>query len=374
MRIGFDGKRAVQNNTGLGNYSRYLIEILSEYYSDVEYVVFAPKKRENPRLKTLSNRSNVSFSYPSNAWKRFSSLWRVFLMKKSLQSQKIDIFHGLSNEIPFGIDKMGVKSVVTIHDLIFLRYPQYYQTIDRFIYKIKFKYACEHADRVVAISECTKRDIVSFFNIPENKIEVIYQGCHEAFRKQVGEEKKREIVQKYQLPPNFLLCVGSIEPRKNLLLIAKSLSHLPVNIHLVAIGKRTEYQSEVENYVQENGLTDRVHIFNNVPFEDLPAFYSLAKIFVYPSFFEGFGIPIIEALSQGVPVIAAKGSCLEEAGGEGSIYIDPNDEMSLAKNIQLIWSDDEKSKTMSAEGKKYVEKFADKKIAEQFMQLYNSLT
>ncbi|GHT38796.1 glycosyl transferase family 1 [Bacteroidia bacterium] len=367
VKIGFDAKRAVQNNTGLGNYSRYIIEILSEYYPDNQYILFAPKKKENKRLETILSRKNIRFVFPRGISRIFSSLWRVWGINRTIKANHLTVFHGLSNELPIGIRKTGVKSIVTVHDLIFMRYPSYYKWIDRMIYRFKFKYACRNADKIIAVSECTKRDIISFFNIPAEKIAVVYQGCHPNFQVEVSAGKKQSIAGKYRLPPLFLLYVGSIEARKNLLLAVKALQWLPDNIHLVAVGKSTPYQSEVEKQAKELNLESRLHLLNHVAFEDLPALYQSAAIFIYPSFFEGFGIPVIEALTSGTPVIAATGSCLEEAGGADSVYIDPNDDAGLAERIKEILNDKELSDKMITSGKEYVKRFSGKMIADQLM-------
>jgi glycosyltransferase involved in cell wall biosynthesis len=372
MNIGFDAKRAVRNNTGLGNYSRYVIEILSKYYPDNRYILFAPKRKENSRLKTILSQTNISFVFPCGISRRFSSLWRISGVKKDIQKNNVAIYHGLSNELPIGINRTGVKSVVTIHDLIFLRYPEYYNPVDRAIYRFKFELACRNADKIIAISECTKRDIVSYFRIPEEKITVVYQGCHPAYSADVSAERKTAVIEKYGLPPRFLLNVGSIESRKNLLLAVKALKNVPDDIHLVAVGKSTPYQHEVETYAEKSGLRQRLHLLNDVTFEDLPAIYRLALVFVYPSFFEGFGIPVIEALSSGVPVIAATGSCLEEAGGPGSIYVNPNDDTGLSERIIEILNNTELSKIMVEKGMKYIKRFSEQTIASEIMNVYES--
>jgi len=373
MNIGFDAKRAVQNQTGLGNYSRYIIEILSEFYPDNNYLLFAPKEKKSSRLETILSRSNISFIFPVRISKCLSSLWRIFGIKKDIKQKKINIFHGLSNELPVGIERIEIKTVVTIHDLIFLRYPSYYKPIDRMIYRWKFKKACQAANKIIAVSECTKRDIVSFFHIPEEKIKVIYQGCHPQFRETVSEEIRNEIREKYQIPSKFLLYVGSIESRKNLLLAVKALKKLPEDIHLVAIGKSTPYQTEVENYIRQTELTSRVHIENNFPFQYFPAIYQSASVFIYPSFFEGFGIPIIEALESCVPVIAATGSCLEEAGGSDSIYVNPTDDTELANRIIEILDNKTLANQMIVNGKEYVKRFHAEKISSDVMDVYQSL-
>jgi glycosyltransferase involved in cell wall biosynthesis len=373
MTIGFDAKRVVQNNTGLGNYSRYIIEIVSEYYPDNDYLLFAPRKKENNRLKTILSRANISFVFPAGISKSLSSLWRMSGIKKDLKKNRVDIFHGLSNELPVGIEHTGIQSVVTVHDLIFLRYPHYYKWVDRSIYRWKFKRACKKADKIIAISECTKRDIISFFSIPEEKIEVIYQGCHPQFAEIVSRKKKQQIMEKYHLPSRFLLYIGSIESRKNLLLVVKALEKLPEDIHLVAIGKSTPYQEIVETYARKSGLQMRLHIKNDFPFEDLPSIYQLASVFIYPSFFEGFGIPVIEALMSRAPVIAATGSCLEEAGGQGSIYVNPNDDVELADRISEVLNNEILAEKMAGQGVEYVKRFDAQNIAAGIMKIYQSL-
>ena len=375
MRIGFDGKRAVQNFTGLGNYSRYIVDILCQFGPENEYVLYAPKKRENKRLDKLTKQyQQLQLSYPTtSSWKKFSSLWRVWGVTRQLEKEKIDIFHGLSNELPLNIHQSEVKSIVTIHDLIFLRYPQYYHSIDRKIYTYKFRKACENADKIIAISECTKRDIIEFFRIPADKIEVVYQGCDPSFIHPVAEEKKREVRAKYRLPDQYILNVGSIEERKNALSAVQALMMLPEQIHLVIVGRHTEYTDKVEHFIKENKLEERVHIISNVPFDDLPAFYQLAEIFVYPSRFEGFGIPIIEALYSGIPVVAATGSCLEEAGGPDSIYVHPDDIKGMTDAFKQIYTDPERKKNMIEKGHSFAKRFSEEKQAEEILNIYKKL-
>lgn len=375
MRIGFDGKRAVQNFTGLGNYSRYIADILCRFYPENEYILYAPKKRDNKRLDALTEKyRQLRLVYPATPFrKKFSSLWRISGITRQLEDEEVDIFHGLSNELPLNIRKSHIKSIVTIHDLIFLRYPQYYHFIDRKIYTYKFRKACENADKIIAISECTKRDIIQYFHIPNDKIEVVYQGCDPVFEQSVGNEKKEEVRSKYHLPTRYILNVGSIEERKNALLIAQALQQLPQDIHLVIVGRRTPYTEKIERFANENGLTSRVHILHNVPFEDLPAIYQSAEVFAYPSYFEGFGIPIIEALHSGIPVVAATGSCLEEAGGPDSMYVNPDSADEASRAFEEILSNPEKKKLMIEKGKEFVKRFAEKKQANQIMDIYNSI-
>lgn len=375
MKIGFDGKRAVQNFTGLGNYSRYIADILCRFYPENDYVLYAPKKRNNKRLDMLTEKyPQLHLAYPATSfWRKFSSLWRISGITHQLEKENISIFHGLSNELPLNIHKSDIKSVVTIHDLIFLRYPQYYHFIDRKIYTYKFRKACENADKIIAISECTKRDIIQYFHIPADKIEVVYQGCDASFTIPVSEEKKREVRDKYQLPEHYILNVGSIEERKNALLVVQALLMLPLDIHMVIVGRRTAYTDKIERFVNENGLSERVHIISDVPFTDLPAFYQSAEIFAYPSRFEGFGIPIIEALYSGIPVVAATGSCLEEAGGPDSIYVSPDDVTGLANAFKQIYANHGKRTAMIEKGREFAKQFSEEKQSAEVINIYNQL-
>ena len=376
MRIGFDAKRAIQNFTGLGNYSRYLIEILYRFYPDNEYILYAPRKRSSAQFdRLLSVCPALSCTFPQGIWKKFKSVWRSTGITNQLQKDHIDIYHGLSNELPLNIRTCGqIKTVVTIHDLIFLRYPQCYPLIDRHIYAYKFRKACQDADTIIAISECTRRDIIQFFGIDAQKIKVIYQGCDTSFTHPAEENIKEEARKKFQLPERYILCVGSIEERKNALLAVKAMTGVPEDVHLVLVGKRTGYTDQVEQYIQAHHLIHRIHLLHQVPFRYLPAIYQQAEIFVYPSRFEGFGIPIIEALHSSVPVIAATGSCLEEAGGPDSIYIHPDDVEGMTQAINDLLSHPEKRKYLIGQGTKYVTRFSEKSQADELMALYQSLT
>jgi glycosyltransferase involved in cell wall biosynthesis len=240
------------------------------------------------------------------------------------------------------------------------------------IYSTKLRYACKTADRIVAISQQTKNDLVSLLKVDPTKIEVIYQGCNQAFGVKQTEEKKASVKQKYQLPDQYILTVGTIEERKNLLLMVKALPAVHNDIPLVVVGKPTHYLEQVKSFVNTNGLGSRVIFLHQVTFADLPAVYQMADVFVYPSRYEGFGIPVLEALNSGVPVVAAKGSCLEEAGGKGSLYVSPDDHQALAESINLILANDALKQRMIDEGLEHANNFEDKKLADQLMNLYQA--
>ncbi|MBB2149406.1 glycosyltransferase family 4 protein [Pedobacter gandavensis] len=369
MKIGFDGKRAANNLTGLGNYSRSLITHLAEFFPQNQYFVYTPKVKEHKQISRFLQLNGIKIELPDRpGW-----FWRTSGIKKQLLKDQIDLFHGLSHEIPLGIQHSRIPSVVTIHDLIFLRFPQYYGRIDRFIYGLKFRYACKHADKIVAISECTKRDLIHFFDTDPNKIEVVYQSCDDSFKSATDQHKKQEVRIKHQLPEKYILNVGTIETRKNLMTLIKALPEIHPDYQLVVVGRKTAYTALVKKEIDLLGLRSRVTFLQNVPFDDLPSIYQLASAFVYPSLYEGFGIPIIEAMYSGVPVIAATGSCLEEAGGDHSLYVPPFDHKALSLSINKVLNSPGLATEMIAKGLEYVKKFETRVLTEEMIKIYTQV-
>ena len=374
LTIAFDGKRASNNRTGLGNYSRHIIALLAKYFPENRYIIFLTNENKNQQLKEILDQNpNMETVLPKGLWKKIASLWRVFGIKNELSEYENVIYHGLSNELPLTIKQTNAKSIVTMHDLIFLKHPQYYKFFDRKIYTYKFRKACENADHIIAISECTKRDIVEIFHINPAKISVIYQSCDKVFKTPIPADVLQTVRQKYNLPERFLLNVGSIEERKNALLIVKALPLLKEKMPLVIVGKRTKYTLKVEKAAENLGVKEYVYILDKVPFEDLAPIYHLAKVFIYPSHYEGFGIPIIEAIHCGVPVVAATGSCLEEAGGPDCLYVNPDDEKALAQAIETFLSDNAFLKKSVEKSQKYVQQFSEDMQAKQLMECYKNL-
>lgn len=364
MKIAFDAKRFFHNTSGLGNHSRDLVRILAKYFPENEYILLNKNKSE--RGSDILENPNVHFVETSKG-----SMSRQFKMGKDAQKQNADLFHGLSGELPLKWDKKPIKKIVTIHDLIFVRYPQYYSFFDRKIHLWKFKKAANSADKIIAISEQTKRDIIQFLKVSESKIEVIYQGCHKAFKEQQSNELIQNIKQKFDLPERFILNVGTIEDRKNLLNIVKGING--TNIPLVVVGKKTKYFQKIEDFIKKNKLERQVYFLEGVSMDELAVIYKLADIFVYPSFFEGFGIPVIEALFSKTVTITSNTSCLPEAGGPDSVYIDPNNYLDIQSKIKFLWDNESERKRRADKGFEFVQKFNDEPIANQLMRLYKKI-
>jgi glycosyltransferase involved in cell wall biosynthesis len=382
MNIGFDAKRAFHNKTGLGHYSRNLLNAFSAYYPEHDYFLFNP----NPYKYFDLDADNMHEIGPSSFFHRlFPAAWRSSWVKKDLKRLEIDLYHGLSHEIPAGIQKTGIKSVVTIHDLIHERYPEQYSYADVAIYRKKFRNACNHADKVIAISEQTKKDIIQFYKISESKISVCYQSCNFSFMETVTTADKKNIKELYGLPDKFFLYVGSIIERKNLLNICKAVHLLKneLNIPLVVIGNGGNYKLKVKEYISKNELTINIIFLSDTETakglqsfqtaEDFPAIYQSAIAMIYPSFFEGFGIPVLEALWSKLPVITSNVSCLPEAGGDAAYYVDPSSPEQIAEGMKKIYTDKDFAESMKEKGWLHAQNFTPEKHAESVMNLYKSI-
>ncbi|MVN89746.1 glycosyltransferase family 4 protein [Mucilaginibacter aquatilis] len=368
MIIGFDAKRAFLNSTGLGNYSRWLIKSVAQYQPQNQISLYTPRVRQN-RYKDEFNRfKNITTVTPGHLY--LSSWWRSMGVVKNLKRDNIELYHGLSHELPFGLKESDIKGVLTVHDLIFMRYPHYFKWADRVIYRAKLRYACRTATRIIAISHKTREDLIELFGVKPSKIDVVYQGCDQIFSLYHSDEYRAQVRKKYNLPKRYLLTVGTIEERKNLMLILKALEHTKDSMRLVVVGKPTDYMQQVKEYIEANHLSARVTFLHQVSFEELPVLYQLATVFVYTSRYEGFGIPVIEALNSGVPVIAATGSCLEEAGGPDSLYVNPDDEQDLARKINRIWNSPSVRQHMITRGFDYAKNFDHEKLAGQLIEVY----
>ena len=384
MKIGFEAKRAFLNTTGLGYYARILTSSLAKRFCENTYILFTPKQTD---LFDTSLYPNMQVVKPQSfRGKLFPSYWRSYGVTKDIATMGIDLYHGLSHEIPHDIHKLRkVKSVVTMHDLITERYPEQYKPIDLKIYRSKYKYACTHADKILTVSKQTKQDLIDFLKTPEEKIEVCYPSSMEYFTQKKSDAEKQRIKALYNLPDQFFLSVGSIITRKNLLTVCKGFYELKnsINIPLVVIGEGHRYKQEVKRYIADKGLTDRIIFLNDTPQaksshnfangEDFPAIYQQALCMIYPSTFEGFGLPILEALQSGLPVITSNVSCLPETGGNAAYYVDPLSTQEMASAIAAIATDEMLRNDMIKRGYEHAQFFAQEKCAERVMNVYTSL-
>ena len=374
LTIGYDAKRAVSNGTGLGNYCRTLLNDLGTIDTTDSFRLYVPDLGRDDLRSQLDMPRNMSFVTPANKLvKPLRSLWRIKGIVNDLKRDGVDIYHGLTGELPLGLSEAGIKSVVTIHDLIFMRCPEYYNPVDVAIYKWKFRNAIRQANRIIAISECTRRDIMELGEIDDSRIDVVYQSCDTRFRQQVSPEQKQDVRARYSLPKRYVLFVGTIEERKNALLAAQALPYLSDDIHLVLVGRQTAYAKTIFSFARQNGLANRIHMLSGVPTSDLYAIYQQAECFVYPSRYEGFGIPVIEAIQSRLPVIACTGSCLEEAGGPDNVYVDPDEPQEMAMAIKSITDNPDAARQIVTRSLDYIRRFENGNVAQEMLNVYRSL-
>lgn len=372
--IGFDAKRIVCNGTGLGNYGRNLVNALTSTDGCPSLVLYAPDEGRVDLRSQLNPSPHIRFAYSGHSLRILQDWWRHTGIIADMQRDGIGLYHGLTGELPNGIRKTGIRTLLTIHDLIFMRHPEYYNRIDVQIYKHKFYRSIREADRIVAISECTKNDIIHYSDFPADRIDVVYQGCGNAFSVIEKPHRIEAIRQKYGLPERYILSVGSIEERKNIMLAVRALELLPEEAGLVVVGRRTPYTDKVMAFARQHNLSHRIMILHDIPNSDLPAIYQGAEVFVYPSRYEGFGIPIIEAIQSRLPVVAATGSCLEEAGGPDCLYVHPDDAEAMALAIGTFLSDKTLCKQSVERSTDYIRRFENQDIARAMLDEYAKLT
>lgn len=378
MRIGFEAKRATHNFRGLGNYSRGLIEGLLEYCPDEDLYLYTPPikdSRGKEWVNSLSSRAHLKLPQTYLETK-LATLWRSFLLASEITKDNLDIFHGLSHEIPYGLKgSRPFKKVVTMHDLIYLRYPEFFPFVDRVVYNQKFKYACKNSDLVIAICQQTKEDLIRFLGVDEKKIIVHYQSCSPIFYKVLDPSIISDVKKKYQLHKPYILNVGAFEERKNQLTLLESFAEIAdvIGEDLVFIGQGKKYKVQLEERVKDLKLGHRVHILNSVAFDELPAIYQAAKVFCFPSLFEGFGIPVVEALFSKTPVITSLGSCLPESAGPDSYFIDPLSQSSIGQGLLKVLGNQNLQNQMSTKGYEFVQRFHRKATTSRLMELYTQV-
>ncbi len=368
LTIAFDAKRLFNNNTGLGNYSRTLVRNLQKYYPQHEYHLFTPKIKVNEETEYFLDTTKFTIHTP----KRTGILYRSWLMSRDVNNLKPDIFHGLSHELPYGLNR-DINTLVTFHDLIYEKFPDQFGLWDRYAYKFKYKGSAFKSDFILAISQSTKKDLKEIYGLDDEKIHVVYQSCHSDFQK-TGMSQDSKLPKKLDGLRDFLLYVGSIIERKGLLDIVEAYSHLPKEFQkpFVVVGSgKGHYYNSILSLIEKCKLQDKFIFLNSITNHQLVSIYNGCSIFIYPSIYEGFGIPVIESLFCKKPVITTNVSSLPEAAGPGAILVMPNDIMALSEGIKTLLTQKDIYITKAQSGYDYVkDNFSDRITAENLIQLY----
>lgn len=372
MNIAFDAKRAFENTTGLGNYSRDTIQGMIQYHPEIEYSLWTPNinKAKSSDFFNFTHENRLPIFSPQNQWN--AKIWRTYGLGQALKNKKIDLFHGLSNELPFDLKKSNIKSVVSIHDLIFKRYPSYYPFFDRIVYHYKVKNAVRQADLILAMSESTKKDLIYYYQANPEKIKIQYQSVHPIFSTKASAEVENHIQKKYQIPKKFALMVSAFEERKNHIHVLRALHQInDPSFHLVLVGRARPHFTQVQELIHDLNLHPQVTIISDAQLEELNALYQMAYLFIQSSFFEGFGIPVLEALTKNLPCILSNNSSFPEIAKDAALYFNPYHVEEISKQWKTLWENE--SLAMNLIRKIDTHPFKPETLSNQLLKNYKSI-
>ncbi len=378
MKIGIDIRALMDKEySGVSWYTLDLLtEILRQDRSN-EYVLSYNSGRDISARIPKFEQSNVKTfftRYPNKLYNYF--LQRIFHWPKlDKVSEGVDVFW-LPHLAPASFSP-NCRLVLTIHDLSFLDYPEFFSAHQNFWHKfLGIKKLIERADIIVAISENTKRDIIRIFSVNADKIKVIKAGVGDEFRPRQKDENELKIIkQKYDLPDKFILNVGTIEPRKNLPGLIRGFDEAASqpgmgDWYLVLAGAKGWKNKDFYRAIAQAKNKARIRILGYVEKNERAALYNWAEIFAYPSFYEGFGLPVIEAMASGTPVITSALSSLPEVAGDAALLVDPHDENSLITALQSLMQNDKLRELYSSRGLERAKNFSWEKTAEQYIKIF----
>lgn len=332
MKVGIDAHSLGSKSSGNETYYRELVKHLSRVDRGVRFVVYYTHAAATDRIPTTAN-IRAKRVWPRSSYFRISCAFPI-----ELRREKLDIFHAQFIVPPF----LTCKTVATIPDIAYEHFPQFFSPLETLRSKILIRRSAQKADHVITVSQYSKIDLVNTYGVDPEKITVTYEGPAEAFMA-IDQEKSKEFVErKYSINRPFILYVGRLQARKNLLRLLRAYARLRrdgMQHQLVVVGKRDWEFERIIAEVAAQDVRSSVVFTDYVPGADLPVFYNAADVFVYPSIFEGFGLPVMEAMACGTPVITSLGSSLEEIAGGAAVLIDPYSEASIHDAIGRVVSD-----------------------------------
>jgi glycosyltransferase involved in cell wall biosynthesis len=364
MIIGIDGRPLQGRFTGDSTYWRGLVGGLTRLETDDRFIIYLDGNRPKPDMQLPENMEMRTLNAP---WSR---LWSAWSFPKALRRDKVDVAH-VQYTIPPG---MPCPTVTTIHDISFKRYPEFFSGKDRMILDRAVKFAATHAARIIAVSQFTSDEIVELYQAAPDRISVIYEGVDDQFQTMPRPEAQEVVDEKYRLQFPYVLTVGVIQPRKNFHRLLEGFAKLKENHDcehkLVIVGKYGWKESGLERQAKDLGLSDDVVLTGYVPYEDLPALYNAADVFVYPSLYEGFGLPPLEAMACGTPVITGNQASLPEVVGDAGLMVDPFDADAFAEALDRLIFDRLLRAEMFALGLDQATKFSWDKTASETLKIY----
>ncbi|EKD85573.1 MAG: Glycosyl transferase, group 1 [uncultured bacterium] len=368
MKIGVNGYEAViprfgyDKNTGLPlrvGSAEFAFRLIKEFAKEKSHNFFIYTPVEPS--KDLPRETN-SFKYIVFKSKK---LWTMLGLSKKIYKDKnnLDVFFSPTHYLPlFSV----VPSVVSIFDLSYLKYPELFKKKDLYQLKIWGRYSIKRAKAVITISESSKNAIIEEYKLASDKVHVVYPGIKELINNR--EINMTDLQKKYGIKKNFILFVGTIQPRKNIARMVEAISQIP-ELELIVVGKKGWQYEGILDSPRKFGVENRVKFLEFVPDEELSELYKNAICFVLPSLYEGFGLPILEAMKYGCPVVTSNTSSLPEAGGDAALYFDPEDSSDIAEKIKKLLSDDKLREDMIEKGYKQAKKFSWEKAAKETLHV-----
>lgn len=355
--------------TGIGLYVQKVLQSIHNKSYPLTLFGSDPKiKKVYPNFNFIQSSFNTK-----NPWIRI--LWEQLLCDHQIKKHNIDILHSPMHALPL-IGAKRYKTVVSIHDLAFALYPQFYTGGKQKYLAYITKQSAKKADKIIALSENTKKDIMRLYNIREQKIEVVYAGLSIKPSKLTPQQEKK-IAARLNLPEKYLLFVGTMEPRKNIQGLLDALIQLAKEkkerYTLVIAGPKGWKYDSIEERIKTYETLGQIIKTGYLSEEELHFVYNKASIFLFPSFYEGFGSPVLEAMALGAPVISSHVASIPEVGGNAICYIDPYNTNDLAEKISWIFNNPEEQEKMKKTGIKQAESFTWEKTASQIISVYESL-
>lgn len=367
--MGFNVNDILGSPAGIGRYTNNLVTNILKIDKDNKYFLFSPKRLPKRLRYKFSIYKNCHLIESNNP---ITQLWLQSIVPYLLKRHQIDLFHSSNSTNFIG----SVKRIVTIHDVIYKRYPQYFTKKTILNLQIAFWMVSKKAHYIIANSETTKNDIIKFLKIPESKIKVIYLGVDDNFKIIKDKDLLNKIDEKYGLTKNFILSMGTLEPRKNILTILRAFYKTKArnNYKLILVGKRGWFFKEIFRLINQLKMEKYVKYLGYVDDVDLPLILNLASLFVYIPFFEGFGLPVLEAMKCGVPVITSNVSSIPETINGAGVLVSPTNIDELAQEIDLILENEKLRQNMISKGLKQAQKYSWEKAANQIIELFNSIS
>lgn len=375
MKIVLNGQwYSHRKNSGISRYIEKLCGELFEIDTENSYYLFLNEACCFPQT-SASERVQFRHSFGPGTNKYIRTLWENVTLPIEVNRLRPDIFHSLNYSLPFFL-RSDAKKVATVYDLIWVKFPEFFGRDTVLASMKRFQHTCDVADRIIAISNSTKKDIVEHFKCEADKIEVIYPGVDLSLFRKISENDILNTVRaKYNLPSQFILWIGEPRKNKNLRLLCEAfvdakLSNNLAHSLVICSNKVNEWQDTKDIFKR---FKEFFVMIDSVAVEDLPAFYNLADIFLFPSLYEGFGLPPLEAMACGTPVITSNVSSLREVTGDAAILVNPNDKQEVSMAIVKLLRDDSLKKTLSSKGSKRAEMFDWEKAAKAVLEIYNNL-